>query len=295
MIKVDVDLKPKEEVKQNVEEIDFEKMLTESFIDPGEELQRPPVAISIGETQYKGVMYPIQFGSYGDFSAIVGHSKSRKTFAKSGLGASYIGGNANIYFPSMKGHDNAGKYFIDFDTEQSKWHVQRVTRRICEMVGAASKFHVSFSLRAYGPKQRLAFIERIITNSQYTGKIGMICIDGIADLVNDFNSIEEAKDVENKVLNWTAEHKFHLIAIIHRNFGTSKPVGHLGSMILKKAETVAFVETQDGITTVKCEYSRNQPFEDLHFEVNKDWLPHELDAELKMKLKTKKDKPKPDF
>jgi hypothetical protein len=85
----------------------------------------------------------------------------------------------------------------------------------------------------------------------------------------------------------------HITGILHKNFGTSKPVGHVGSSVLKKAETVAFIEsaeiikkddTKSIITTVKCEYSRNMPFKDIVFDVNADWLPFEVDQSVGDKL-----------
>jgi hypothetical protein len=38
--------------------------------------------------------------------------KSRKTFFKSMIEASYLGGNANQFCPSFKGHDTQDKYVI---------------------------------------------------------------------------------------------------------------------------------------------------------------------------------------
>jgi hypothetical protein len=54
-------------------------------------MKQQPVA-GIGTSVYKDNSYPIPFGSYGDFSCIVGASKSRKTFFKSMIEASYLGG-----------------------------------------------------------------------------------------------------------------------------------------------------------------------------------------------------------
>jgi hypothetical protein len=45
-----------------------------------------------------------------------------------------------------------------------------------------------------------------------------------------------------------------------KNFGTSKPVGHVGSSVLKKAETV-FIEKEDNVSIVKCEYLRIYAFQ----------------------------------
>jgi hypothetical protein len=39
-----------------------------------------------------------------------------------------------------------------------------------------------------------------------------------------------------------------------KNFGTSKPVGHVGSSVLKKAETVVFIEKEDNVSIAKCNF-----------------------------------------
>ena len=57
-------------------DIDFKAIHNKAFIDVSEELKPQPVAISIGQSEYKGKSYPIPFGSYGDFSCIVGASKA---------------------------------------------------------------------------------------------------------------------------------------------------------------------------------------------------------------------------
>lgn len=266
-----------EEVKNETDKIDFQKLLVESFIDPAEEIKPQPIAISLGTTEYKQTIYPIPFGSYGDFSCIVGASKSRKTFFKSMVEAGYIGGDSTIYCPSFKGHESKDKFIISLDTEQSKFHTQRVQRRVLEMVGARYDYYKTFSLRQYSPKERFEFVDWLIYESEFKNQIGLMSIDGYVDLVTDFNSLEQATGLTEKLLEWTAKGKFHCTGILHKNFGTSKPVGHVGSSVLKKAETVVFIESENGITSAKCEYSRNIPFETIYFDVNKqNWLPYEI-------------------
>jgi len=259
-------------------EIDYAKIHDDCFVNIEEVLKPQPVAISIGETNYKGNYYPISFGSYGDFSCIVGASKSKKTFLKSLFTACYIGGNSNHYAPDIKGHNFTGKYVIDFDTEQSEYHSQRVFRRVAEMVGANSEFYKPFALRRMSANERLEFIDWIFTKSPYSGKIGLCLIDGVADLVNDVNDLEASNNVAQKLLSWSAgvdeKSQCHIITVLHRNFGTKKPTGHLGSAVLKKAESVVFVEKDDDMVLVNPEYTRNQPFETFAFEVKSDWLPY---------------------
>lgn len=268
------------ELDKNITEplsIDFKEMFNKALIDPSEEIKPQPIALSIGTTNYKGTEYPIPFGSYGDFSCIVGASKSKKTFFKSMIEAGYIGGNANIHNPSIKGHNSQGKFVVSFDTEQSEYHVQRVQRRVLELVGANYELYKTFSLRAYSPKERFDFIDWVIFESDFKDNIGLMSIDGYVDLVTDFNSLEQSTGLTEKLLQWTAKGKMHCTGILHKNFGTAKPVGHVGSSVLKKAETVVFVEAQEDKTLVKCEYSRNQSFSDILFKVDeKDWLPKEV-------------------
>jgi hypothetical protein len=255
--------------------IDFKKIFNESYVDPAEELKPQPVAVSIGCQEYKGTNYPIPFGSYGDFSCIVGASKSRKTFFKSMVEASYLGGTSSQFCPSFNGHNTKDKFVLSIDTEQSKFHTQRVQRRVLEMYGGMNEFYKTFSLRSFAPKERFDFIDWLVYESDYKNNIGLMSIDGYVDLVTDFNSLEQATGLTEKLLEWTAKGGMHCTGILHKNFGTSKPVGHVGSSVLKKAETVVFIESEDHQTTAKCEYSRNQPFETICFEVNKDWLPVE--------------------
>jgi hypothetical protein len=258
--------------------IDFKQILKESLIDPAEEIKQQPIALSIGESNYKGVSYPIPFGSYGDFSCIVGASKSRKTFFKSMVEAAYIGGRSNIYNPSIKGHNNEKKFVLSFDTEQSHFHAQRVQRRVLELIGGNCDYYKTFGLRGYTPKERFDFIDWVVFESEFKNNIGLMSIDGFVDLVTDFNSLEQSTGLTEKLLNWTAKGKMHCTGILHKNFGTAKPVGHVGSSVLKKAETVVFVEKDDDdVTVVKCEYSRNQPFKEIKFNVDdNDWLPKEI-------------------
>ena len=261
-------------------EIDFKALEKQSFVDANEKIERQPLAISMGYYSYAGNHYPIPFGSYGDFSCIVGASKSKKTFLKSAIIAGYIGGNATSYFPEIKGHNTEGKYIIDIDTEQSKFHTQRVVKRVCKMVGAQYELYKPFSIRKQEAKIRFQFIEWLLMESQYKGKIGLIAVDGSADLLENVNDLEESNKIVQSLMRWTTESKAHLITVLHRNHGTMKPTGHLGSAILKKAETVAFVEKQhENVVKVSAEYTRNMPFEEFYFDLDSEFLPYQISPE----------------
>jgi hypothetical protein len=259
---------------QNVSPVvDFKEMYDKCFVDVTLELPPPPVALSLGTYSFKNQFYPIPFGTYGNFSCLVGASKSMKTFLKSALIAGYIGGRSNNYFPDLLGHNTDGKYVIDVDTEQSLWHTQRVARRVCEMVGADYKKFIPLSTREYDAKIRFQFIEWILMESEYKNNIGLITIDGAADIMDSVNDLDEANKITQGMMKWTTKSNCHLSTILHRNHGSDKPTGHLGSSIMKKAETVAFVTREDNLTKVTPDYCRNYPFNEFYFELDENHLP----------------------
>ncbi|WP_417198952.1 hypothetical protein [Bizionia sp.] len=262
-----------ESLSINEKDVDFLEIHKNSFIDVSKKLLPPPVALSLGTYLYKDQQYPIPFGTYGNFSCLVGASKSMKTFLKSALIAGYIGGKSTRFFPSLKGHNNQDKFVIDIDTEQSAWHTQRVAQRVCEMVGSNYYRYQPFSTREYDAKYRFQFIEWVMMESDYRNNIGLITIDGAADIMNNVNDLEEANKITQSFMKWTSKTNSHLITILHRNHGSDKPTGHLGSSIMKKAETVAFVTRENELTNVTADYTRNHPFKPFSFSLNENHLP----------------------
>lgn len=237
---------------------------------------RPDTLISIGEHSYKGKSYPNDVLTAGEFSVISAPSKTRKSFFKSALVASFIGGNANKYFPNMKSHRKGSQGIIDVDTEQSNYYAQRTFRRIPEMTGILYDNYHAFRLRSLSPNERLNFIDDLLKS----GKVDnprLMFIDGVADLIDDTNDLIMSNEVATMLLRWTEVYGIHICVVIHNAYGTSKPTGHLGSAVTKKAETV-FMLSREGDefnapTKVVHLYSRGMPFEDFNFIIDKDNLP----------------------
>tara|TARA_B110000046_G_scaffold161361_1_gene175045 strand:+ start:19 stop:480 length:462 start_codon:yes stop_codon:yes gene_type:complete len=137
----------------------------------------------------------------------------------------------------------------------------------------------TYSLRKIGYKQRLGFIEHKLSNAE-EGSLGIVVIDGIADLVADVNNIEEANLCVQKLMEWSSLYKCHIITVIHSNHGSTKPTGHLGSFCEKKTETqISLSREEDSkIVTVSCKRSRNRGFEDFQFFINDFGFPEVIDS-----------------
>lgn len=253
----------------------FEDLSNEFYIGLDELLEKQPIAISCGSYHMNGKTHHIPIASYGDFFCVSGQSKSKKTFVVSMIVACYIGGNSNLYCDFIKGHDIEGKHVVWIDTEQSKYHAQRSMRRVAEMVGVnPDNFH-GYGLRSKSPKERLKIIDKLFNDSKIKDNLGLVIIDGVADLVMDINNIEESTYISGKLLEWTANSLASMGVVIHENPGIGgKMKGHLGTFLTQKCETNIRVEKINSeASKVSAGFSRNKAFEDFAIEIN-GFLPY---------------------
>jgi len=272
-------LNPEDFIDNTEVVFNYEQMYEDCFVDLDVVIERPPSALSIGTYEFKGTSYDLPVHTYGEFSATVAPSKTKKTFYKSALIASYIGGQANNYFPNIKTHRKEDYYIVDIDTEQGSFYAQHAFRRVTEMVGHRYDNYLPFAMRSKTPEERVMFVDALLEDERYKGKIKFVSIDGIADLIENTNDIIMSAHVAQKVLKWTDVYGVHLHAIIHKLMNVEKPTGHLGSYILKKAETVVFLEKSDPDDKhcdiiVKHKYSRGRDFEDFAFNINENGIPY---------------------
>lgn len=250
--------------------------LDDCYIDPNIEIKHPPIAISYGEHSYTTkegeVTYPTPIGTYGNFSFIGAPPKHKKTFLVSLLSAAYLGGNSERFVGKLKGHRD-DKCIIHFDTEQGNFHAQKVFRRVLEMSGLEDQCYRTYGLRKLSPKERLNAIDYAIRMSD---NLGLVIIDGIADLVNDVNNIDESNFVVQRLMKWTEVYNCHIMTVIHTNWGSTKPTGHLGSALQKKCETEIHLEKNEfdkSVIDVKCKSSRGRAFDNFSFYVNQKGYP----------------------
>ena len=255
----------------------MELIAEECTIDTSEVMEYPPTALSLGEKtiQAKGgdITMPIPIGTYGNFSFVQAPPKSKKTFFVSLLASVYLSGGNN-FGGKIKGHRD-GRCLMHFDTEQGHWHAQRAFKRVQDM--SSTKYvgcYHTYALRTIGYKERLQFIEHCL--EQNKGKNGLLIIDGIADLVSDVNNLEESNLCVQKIMQLSAKYDCHIVTVIHSNYGSDKPTGHLGSFLEKKTENQIQLEintVNKEWITVSCKRSRGYAFETFSFSINEFGLP----------------------
>ena len=178
------------------EQIEEHRMLMQLLeedanVDISEVIKYPPVSLSCGsyiDTDVEGneIEYPIPIGTDGNFSFVQAFPKVGKSFFISLLVSAYQSGG-NKYTGTIKVH-RRGRKIIHFDTEQCKFHCQKVFRRpvIMNNLQTDDNYH-TYALRPMTPTERVEFIDYILFDKFNDDKIGLVIIDGVADLLNDVN------------------------------------------------------------------------------------------------------------
>jgi len=231
-------------------------------------INKPPAIMSIRQ---EGKNIPIM--TNGNFSLFKGQAKSRKTFGLSMI-ASCLAYDFTLYetfIPNMK-----GKVTLFIDTEQSDYHVYRFVNSVVNIANAdgQSSSFIAVALRKYETSMRLKIVEFLIYNAK---NLGYVIIDGIRDLVKDFNSLDESTMIGDKLLKWTKEKDIHISVVLHENpskdGSNNKARGHLGTELTNKAETIIrFEKNKENKkqTIIMADDTRGEEFEPIYFEIDQN-------------------------
>lgn len=243
-----------------------EYILENGYVDPEQEIAYPPSSISCGTKEFRGQKYDIPISTFGNIVFIQAPPKSMKTFFISLIASTYLSGG-NEYTGKLKG--NYQGELMHVDTEQGTFHALKTFQRPMRMSKFDPSRYKTFALRPYAPKERTQFIDWYLENHN----VRFLIIDGIADLVNDVNDLKDCNRIIQKLMKWSEKYDMTIITVIHTNFGSEKPTGHLGSAIEKKAEAQLDLSSDGKCVSVKCKRTRNFAFEDFEFEVLDNGLP----------------------
>jgi predicted ATP-dependent serine protease len=246
------------------EQSNHEKNRIKYRIDVKEIIPAPQIAWS-----FNGAI----IGTLGNFSLIIGKAKAKKTFLI-GIAVSTAVSKDLIFDGFISNLPSNQNRVLYFDTEQGKYHVQKVIRRICILSKCDEPKNLdAYYLRSLNPRERLEFIETEIYSND---DIGFVVIDGIKDLVTSINDEEQATNIACKLLKWTEDRNIHIVTVLHQNKGDNNARGHIGTELINKAETVlsvAVVENDKEVSIVEPQQCRNREPESFVFKIDENGLP----------------------
>lgn len=202
----------------------------------------------------------VAVGTPGNHSLVIGKKKSRKTLFLTWLIAQFL-----------KNEDPESVIF--FDTEQGKSHVWKIRKKVEQMTG--NKIPVVY-LRGRSPQERKDIVEW--TMKHWHKKVKLAFIDGIRDLLSNINDIPECTELIVWLEKLTLHHNVHICNVLHMNKNDENARGHIGTELANKAQTsielaLKEIGPNETVTEVKCESSRDEPFETFAFTHDKDKLP----------------------
>lgn len=207
----------------------------------------------------------------GDIQAIKAKSKSGKTYAASIFAAVMLGAEIGNMRP---GQEDARVLF--FDTEQNQINTANVMRRIHALRGwyvskNTDRFHV-YSLRRMDLRDRCEYITAKVQGL----KPSAVIIDGIADLMVNFNDIDESALLIDRLMKLSADNNCAVITVLHENKAKTDTAmkGHLGTLLQQKASDVFRCDREGDSFTVTETDSRNIPIEDFTFRIDRDGMPY---------------------
>jgi len=240
---------------------ELEKDIKRAKLDTSKKYEKPIILLSmVEESGIKSVL------TTANISTTIGAAKSKKTFFSTIVLASLLG-----YKEFAINGDLQGLNVILFDTEQSHYHVQKIHERIKRLKTPSIASIEIFVLRPFTPDKRLAMIEYYL--KQQKGNYSFVIIDGVVDLLYDFNDLHESKKISSKLMEWSSIYNCHINTVLRTNKDKHQARGHLGTELNNKSETVFRISKEDDNSSiVECDMSRNQGFEKWVFSI-KNGLP----------------------
>lgn len=210
--------------------------------------------------------------SRGNIACITGKAKSKKTFLVSAFAAAFL---ENESLTVRKGIDRGKVLYID--TEQARCHVQKVQKRIYKLCGwppySPEERLTVLALRSLSSEERRNITEEAVKAL----KPDLIIIDGIRDLVDDFNDIKSSSSLVKQLMRITDITNCGILCILHQNKSDNNARGHLGTELTNKSETILQLYNIDDKTIVSPDVSRNSAVEQFAFKISFEGIPQLCD------------------
>ncbi len=244
----------------------------------GPKVLAPQVSVTEEVQQPDYILYNNNVGalSKGDLQAIKAKSKNGKSF----LSSIFI---ASALFDGMEEDTNEWGFTSSlpdprvayYDTEQNRADTITLARRVHTMAGYSltedNPHFMAHSLRTFTPEERLTYISANIAAT----RPDLVVIDGVADLMMNFNDIEDSNKLIGELMKLSSINHCAIIAVLHENKAKEDHgmKGHLGTLLLQKCTEVYQVKKTGDKFNVTVTDSRRQPLPDFSFVINSEGIP----------------------
>lgn len=209
---------------------------------------KPPQQQTIIKTQGKRVL------TTGNLLAIVSRPGAGKSSICEAIIASILNTKCDSLGFDVKLQAPRDKVlYIDTErTPQDTWNSwERTYRRAGLKKPDIDKRVIFANFKAISVNDRKKYVETIFKSNQ---DIGLILFDGAGDFIRDTNSLQES----GEFIDWinTFNFSISIVVSLHTNPNDSKPRGHIGSELCRRAESVFLVQKlDDGIREITTTFA----------------------------------------
>lgn len=181
----------------------------------------------------------IGFAPLGGIHAMTGQAGNGKTMTLAQFIAAILGGDfGNLRYALADEIPNPRVLYID--TEMEEANTIAVKNRVLSMTGREIGVpYDDFKVLMLREVPHAADRWRMTLKAIYEVRPTVAIIDGLLDVVEDFNSNKECAEVIYKCMQVATYYGISLWCLVHQNPGsTVKLVGHLGSMLERKVTDI---------------------------------------------------------
>ena len=174
-------------------------------------------------------------GTLGNFVIFSGLPKaSKSTFLAGAIASAFVPDsvyNMKINMPEKRGN------ILYVDTESAAWDYQAQMKKICKHTGGQNipKDLMSINVREDDPATICGLVDWYLANF---ADCSVLVLDGLLDLIYDYNSEIESRKVINWLKKITKVHNILVIGVLHLSKGTGQTLGHFGSLPDRYAQSV---------------------------------------------------------
>jgi hypothetical protein len=201
-------------------------------------------------------------GTAQNFCIITGLPKTGKSTVTAGIIASVFNAyeifGCKLTFPAQR------RAIAYFDTETAEYdfyaQIDRI-KRFAGLINAPEQLH-AYNFREDNPE----IIIKLITEHLKTIDTPIIIIDGLLDLIYDFNDAVASKNVISLLKRWGKIYNCLIIAILHQGKNTGgNTLGHLGSMTDRYCQTtIEIIRENNGLTIAPKLLRSDKYFNPIH-------------------------------
>ena len=211
----------------------------------------------------------------GDIQMIKGKAKQGKTNTLLCIMTALLSGEFLVIKSKVK--DCKLCYFATEEHRRSVKRIAKKVHRLCQWnPNINNDRYKVYSIRKKNSKERVKYIEQKVREE----KPDVVFIDGVRDLLNDFNNISESNEIVSLLLCLSEECNCSIVSVLHTNKSNfdSSPRGHLGTEMQNKCSDVLEVSKDKNVFCVEETESRNIEVGKFAFTLNENGLPEYADV-----------------